>query len=169
MITAQKILSTLKEEYYTRIKAKYNPYASYEVFVNPAPKEIREFDGVRFSANSKTKEVLVWLWHEDLHPDLRDKLGITIAPKDRLGHYWSINLLEGVANRRGSKFYMEGSDALRGFKYPEEITVLLQKDWSWVDRYVVVTPFIESYMKKYNIENAPSSDLTANLNKHFDM
>jgi hypothetical protein len=169
MIRASQILKVLSEEYLTRIKSSLNSSASYEVFMNPSQKELREFDAVRFSADSETGKVYAWQWGEDLHPDVRDKLGIHVSPQDKLGRYWSINILEGVATRRGGRFYLESSDVLYNFGYPEEIMLLLSKDWSWVDRYIVVTPYLESYMKKYKIADAPTSDLTPSLNRHFRM
>jgi hypothetical protein len=153
MIRASQILKALSEDYFTRIKSSINPYNSYEIFVNPTQKELREFEAVRFSADFKKKEVLAWNWTSELHPDLREKLGVTIPPEERIGKYWGIYFLEGVAVKRGSKFYMERSDVLHGFSYPEAITRQLEKDWSWVDRYIVVTPYLEKFKEKHLRDN----------------
>jgi hypothetical protein len=145
VITATQIIN---EVYLTRITGLDG---SHEVFVNPSKKELREIDDkIRFSADAKTRKVYAWGAYENMHPFVRIALDINCSQK--LGAHWCADVLEGIAHRRGAEYHMMETDAPfmdmidRKDKFKETWFTF---DWSWVDSYIVVTPWVERIKEMY--------------------
>jgi hypothetical protein len=87
---------------------------------------------------------------ENLHPFARRALDIKCDKP--LHTNWCATILEGIATRKGEKWYMERSDApYRDMlnlqdKFPVSWFTI---DWSWVDTYLVVTEWIERTRKMW--------------------
>lgn len=147
--------SSIIEAYMTLLKAK-KPEDTETVFENPSFKELKELvdrasGEVRFMADSQTKTVYAWegtLWN---HHDARQSLKIKCDMSRWSNRYVCANILDGLAVQDGSKFVMDDSDMLdSGF----DISVLYRQaifsqDWSWADKYIEVTPYIEHLKKIY--------------------
>lgn len=140
MITSKQIL-TLLEDYYGRIKSDprfpIRASISSEVFINPTQKELREIgDTIRFLADANQERVYVWD-SDILHRQ---------AEMGLFGHQATKpGILLGVAKRNGSKYEMTGSDQLI---YQRKITTIFEYDWTWADRYIVITPRLDRYRQE---------------------
>lgn len=151
MITSVKILNRIKsimslhEEWF---KSGKGPYGSdYTVYVNPTSTDYKELSksGVKFVrilADFKTRKVYVVDDRTLLHYDLEQ---ITQVDLNGL-------VLEGYAVLRGGKFIMTHSDSLRPENlyrpselppwYIDTVTKLATANWSWCNKYVDVSEFI---------------------------
>lgn len=125
-----RLLKYLTEKYLTRFKSQYEGGVSFEVFINPSQKELREFDAVRFIANNETKKVYVWGAHYEIHAVIWEKLGFSSS-----NIYNSKDVLSGTTIKKGGKHETKYSDAMKKHH--------LSVDWEWVNKYIDVTKFIE--------------------------
>jgi hypothetical protein len=155
IIQASQILTSIRnisEEYFETFKSRLG--VPYPVYKNPSYKEMLKDLGswIRFSADYQTKVVYAWNAEMELHPYFRKSAGITV-PAGSEFLFWSDMILEGVAEARGGKYMMMASDALEGkiFKVvggdpkrrPLFLKKVLDRDWSWVDRYIKVSPWLD--------------------------
>jgi hypothetical protein len=149
MISAKQII----EAYLTRFPLVHRD-GSFEVFENPSFKEMKSADstglGIRFTADVSTKTVYVWDIDATIHDNVHLGLGIRGKGK-QISYGWS-SLLTGFAERSGSKYVMSGSDMIRSVLYASlyipDMLEMLRQDWSWVDRYIAVTPYLEETKRK---------------------
>jgi hypothetical protein len=154
MITAQQIL----EDYHALYKSRLGE--NYPVFTNPSYREMfRELGKtVRFCADSQTKTVYVWEADLELHPFFRRTAGIGCPPESKY-KFWCDLILEGVAEARGGKYVMMDSDGLEGkileTGSPNEKQAftqrVLDRDWTWVNRYVEVTSYLRHLKEKLHV------------------
>jgi hypothetical protein len=150
MIRARDIL----EEYSSSFK---NRGHYVEIFVNPSRKEMSEIGSdIRFIADDETRKVYIWDAEKAFHLDIYyyseerfSKTGKSVKIEEDEPLY--SNLLEGIGIRKSGDYVMIESHALDGFGregFPGTEAFLedfLGRNWSWVDRYVRVTPYIARY------------------------
>jgi hypothetical protein len=107
---------------------------------------------IRFTADRTTQTIYVWDYSSAMHTDMSMYLGLRDP-------YSSPDFLKGAAKRANDELYrMAESHFLQSFKrnrLPREERVilknLLNQDWSWLDRYVDVTGWLEDYQKAMGI------------------
>jgi hypothetical protein len=123
------------------------------LWANPDESDLNQTpDLVRFTVDHASRKVYVWDYTCAMHTDMSIHLGLEDP-------YSSPNFLKG-ASRRGpdGKYRMVESHFLQAFKSShltrEERDVLgnlLEQDWSWVNKYMEVTKWLESYKEKMGI------------------
>lgn len=138
-----------------------------EVFTNPTVKEMRsavdqslragltvqEKDGVRFFADNKTKTV--YAWGSCLCSHLDTASAVKVGDVDSNPH-----LLQGFAQEERGKFVMRSSDLVHSKisngwrKWLNEFFTI---DWSWVDRYIQVSKWIEYAKEDYDAHTKEGS------------
>jgi hypothetical protein len=128
----------LNEEYETRIRDHGH---SFEVFVNPTIKEIREVTSdsswsmLKFIADNRHKKLYVWKWVGPLHePAWRQ-----ISGKDLNTDITTGNVMPGYARLKGSKLEMRETDAGGFFDdYIEDTTDIdaEKEKWKWLSKYM---------------------------------
>jgi hypothetical protein len=143
----------MNEEYLRRIKNEYKD--SFEVFVNPSVKEIRQVDdkdGVRFTADNKTKNVYVWDAYASIHNDVWSHNEIN---KGRNFNSTScITVLHGECEFKGGKYVMNFSDEIhyqKGIGKEFYIRDII-KDFKWVNRYINIEGYLKHIMKENGYE-----------------
>lgn len=150
MIKASQILISLNEIYLARIKGF--DVIDHEVFVNPSKRELQDLGTeVRFSADNTTKKIYAWGVNENIHKFVRRALDISC--RQPIGRSYCSTILEGVAYKSGAIYKMYETDApfmdmidLK-HKYDETWFTI---DWSWADKYILVTPWIERIKEMYS-------------------
>jgi hypothetical protein len=115
--------------------------STYEVFMNPSRKEIRQLDksgGYRFIVNHKKKEVYMvsansyhsTMWDES---EVRNRIGFSYDSYSYNAKGFDyIYCGDGITNGR------YGSDTMEtlGTNYPNQLEKLANQDWSWVKKYL---------------------------------
>jgi len=119
----------------------------YEIFINPSKKELIDVDkesqfedGVRFFADPNHKEVYAIsadVLHMDFSAYLSKKYNIYLS--------WT-NSLSGIArNIKGNWVFVESDFMQAGWgDWQKEIKKLLDTDWNWVNKYILVDEMIEN-------------------------
>ena len=123
------------------------------LWTNPDESDLRQTPQlVRFTVDGTSRNLYVWGYTCAMHTDMSMHLDL----KDP---YSSPNFLKG-ASRRGhdGKYRMVESHFLLAFKRShlstEERSILsnlLEQDWAWVDQYMEVTEWLESYRRAMGI------------------
>jgi hypothetical protein len=145
MNKAQQIL----EKFFKGTKGRFGSYT--EVFVNPTGKELEDlksttrYQEVRFVADPVTHQVYVWDSDAETHPLMMSKLNSKWSSDT-----WrtAAGLLLGTAKWSGNKFVLEYIDRLE-FMPREKAVEHFRKDWTWVDKYISVTPFMKKYKSQW--------------------
>jgi len=137
-----------------------------EIFVNPDLSELnscnnvggeRSRRGVRFIADFKTKKLYAFS-AELIHLFAADMIYPSSGRRHLENLEFEASALSGQAEKQGSKYVCFGSefwnsalkDAIDGSRFSEKlIKSFLEKDWSWFDRYILVTPWIEKFRLEY--------------------
>ena len=159
MITAKQII----EEYEASRKIGRN---YIEIFSNPSQSELTTFKGenIRFIADASSRKVYVANADKVIHYIMKDMLhlkppsNITVFIFNGVSEIGCSYWLEGEAAKRGQSYKVTNLDqigALRAYASgnieSEEssaedaqkvLTELLERDWSWVDKYIEVTPYL---------------------------
>jgi hypothetical protein len=156
MITAHYINNLLSEEYEKICPLPYgNVRTKYTVFKNPSLKEIREVEKeyneqeVRFIADNHTRSVYVWSSIAANHHDTRHCLDLHCSLKIN-SKYVCGSHLDGMAIRQGSMLHMTRSDMMDGFACDSDYReVIFFQDWTWVDKYIKVSSWIENLKDKF--------------------
>lgn len=156
MIRASSIL----EAYHGLFRTDYK--TTYTVFVNPSSKELRELtsrlndpdvpDGVRFIADNSAKKVYAWEGMYANHDDARRHVGLKCDPSMWSDDNVCGSMLDGWAEQQGSRFFLQACDVMEAnwsssVRYRQTI---FSQDWSWVDRYIQVTPYLERLKKEFH-------------------
>jgi len=142
-----KNLNTLSEEYFERIKSTVPGKGNIEIFKNPSKSDYKALGSIiRFTAYNKTKTVYAWIYDQAHHNDVSRAVGIKHSYNDP-------DLLTGGAEWKNGKYIFSSSDFLKDFKRmisseSEYLGALLSNDWSWADKYILVTPIINK-LKEY--------------------
>jgi hypothetical protein len=118
----------------------------FRVYTNPSLTKLLEIGpSVRFTADSKDTKVYVWDFNSGRHADV--SIGLKLDDP-----FNSLEFLKGHAERNADGSYeMVGSDFLQSFvgKLTERdksvLYNLLKQKWDWVDGYIQVTRWIESF------------------------
>ena len=125
---------------------------NFVVVVNPVKDDFTVLGNVvRFTADNRTKTVYAWAFSSGHHSDV--SLGLKL--KDT---YSCPEVLRGAAEKTGSHYEFVASDFLASFrKNPGEddrrfLIQMLTKDWSWVDEYIVVTPYLGKLKGVFDLE-----------------
>jgi hypothetical protein len=117
------------------------------LWTNPGPPDFIFIPArIRFTADRTTRAVYVWDYSCAMHTDMSMYLGLRDP-------YSSPDFLKGAAQKGSDgRFFMVESHFLQSFKRTrlpkEERTILenlLGHDWSWINRYVEVTGWLEDY------------------------
>jgi len=159
MITASYV-NNLLEEYHALMKFDD---LDIPIFVNPTRSEFREVGSdVRFIADAEEKKVYVWDASKVIHRTMKYFLGLdTVSPT----MFW------GEADKRGDNYLCVDSDSIRTFvdfykqdsSYKRYIDKFLSQDWSWVNKYIDMDPYIQEvrehikddsgrgYLKKHKV------------------
>jgi len=124
----------------------------YEIFTNPTKKEFKEisqdYPMIRFMANKKNKRVYIFKVRGYIHNQAWDELKKQGIEKG--GDYWGEakkgNLLGGYCELKGSKWIILTSDTLESS--PKTYSKVIKGDWSWVNKYILVTDYIEKIRLK---------------------
>lgn len=121
----------------------------FPLWTNPDASDLKKApELVRFTVDSTCGKVYVWDYTCAMHTDMSMYLRLNDP-------YSSPNFLKG-ASKRGPdrKYHMVESHFLQAFKRShltnEERNILknlLEKDWTWVDPFMGVTEWLESYRK----------------------
>ena len=137
----------LKERFEIGFKI-YGEY--YEIFSNPTSKEFKEvvYDEagqkvIRFIANKRNKRVYIFHQQGYTHPEAWNELkkqniekGSSYLSESKKG-----NLLGGYGMLKGGKCVLFSSEPI---DYdPWDYTKIIKGNWSWVDKYIFVTDYIE--------------------------
>lgn len=121
----------------------------FQLWINPDEAELLHLpDLVRFTADRMTRKAYVWDYTCAMHTDMSVHLGLNDP-------YSSPNFLKGASQRGQDGIYrMVESHFLKAFKMShltreerEILTNLLDQDWSWVNRYMEVTQWLEPYRR----------------------
>ncbi|MGO9569299.1 MAG: hypothetical protein ACLP5H_17320 [Desulfomonilaceae bacterium] len=125
----------------------------FRLWTNPDASDLKKApDLVRFTADGTCGAVYVWDYTCAMHTDMSMHL--------RLNDCYSCSDFLKGALRRGpdGKYRMVESHFLQSFKRPrltnEEQNILinlLEQDWSWVNQYMEVTGWLESYRRAMGI------------------
>jgi len=159
-------ISEVCEEYLTSRTVRGRGYL--EVFMNPTRDELKQIvanpdydfgqprrnatNHIRFSAIDETKDVYAWFGDFALHWELRKLLDFPL--KDSIciggGPCWERGILDGAAEMQGSNCVMISSDffSIARSQNVEELKLMLDYDWRWVDRYIKVTPWLRDFIKQ---------------------
>lgn len=134
-----------------------DPYSRdyIEFFVNPSRSEFtdamqqskKQRGFVRFFAFQKNKKVYIWN-SEVIHVNAFGQIKKN-DPSLKGVSSVSNNILPGVAKPGAGGWRMTSSDELRS--EPVMAKKVVKQDWSWVDNYIKVTPWIERARKKLKI------------------
>jgi len=159
MRTAKEILLLL-ESYLTSFR---NKGVAVEVYINPTEKELRKLGyDIRFTAISDTKEIYCWSAHGEFHKRTKALLNIKCPGQEVAGH-WCKNMLEGVAEKQGTRYVMTRSECFdrlfSAFKSDagelnderEALQKILITDWRWVEQYIEVGGYLKVYKKKLGL------------------
>jgi hypothetical protein len=132
-----RLLKYINEEYLMRLTTVYGKN-SYEVFINPSAKEMRELDttslGVRFLADSRDKTVYVWDADKAIHYEAWE----FIKPKDimKFGNLVEqLVLLPGNAEKVKGKYAMTRSDRIND-RFLYQKMKAFKKKFKWVNKYI---------------------------------
>ena len=125
---------------------------SFRIYTNPSLPELSEIGSlVRFTADSKTKNLYVWNFNSGHHGDVSIALKLD-------GTFDSIDFFKGHAEKKDNGTYeMVGSDFLNSFvgkmtgKEKVFLNNLLNQDWGWVDDYIEVTRWIDLFRNRYGL------------------
>ena len=146
----------IDEEYLDTFKIKASwarkKPSTVDVFKNPTRKEMDEVAGndkvLRFFAHYPTKTFYIFD-SEYIHQEVASSLGfrdIYSSPK--------INILGGVARKKGNVWDIEFIDNLEISKFREDeenkkrIADFYNKNWSWVGKYVNIDSYIQRLKKE---------------------
>jgi hypothetical protein len=155
MIRAKDILSLLENwlkygQSTTRLSNKPEDKV-YDIFENPTQSDYRDLGKtIRFTADVSSKIVYAWQYDKAFHADTSRAVGIAHKYNDP-------DLLLGAAEWGGGTWKFMDSDFLRSFggrltaddrKY---LQVLTSRNWTWVDRYILVTPYLDSLKKRLGL------------------
>lgn len=137
----------IQEEYFTRAKLRGK---SYEIFINPSKKELREFkDDIRYIADLKKKKIFVWDAWGPLHDELWDiKLNRDLKNDIQKG-----DVIAGVAINMGNNYITNAFDGgAYVLAYLEDISIrdidTYLKRIKFVDKYFETTKYIQGHLKR---------------------
>ena len=132
----------LNEKYMTAVK-----YAgdTYEVFVNPSKKELRELDSIRGLIDTKTKKLYVWSAHINHHNMVNNNkmiqrdTGLTDFRKywkegDQLDHIFTFDT-EGELDYVNSDNIDYIAREVTTEKALDDMNTLYDADWSFMKKY----------------------------------
>lgn len=128
----------------------------FPIFINPSSSDYVELNknsrhhAVRFIADNKQKKAYVWDC-DALHPEVRNIIQLT-------GNYAGSDILDGVAGLHNGKSILESSDYLDNLSSNSQwkdnrnkLLKILNTNWDWLDKYVLVTPYLQGI--KYKLDN----------------
>jgi hypothetical protein len=124
----------------------------FYVYTNPSFSELLEIGPLlRFTANNKNKIIYVWDYYHGFHAQV--SVGLKF-----LETFNSTDFLRGHAGKNDNEIYqMVGSDFLNSFvgkmtnKDKVFLNNLLNQNWDWVDNYIKITGWMNSYRERLGI------------------
>ena len=124
----------------------------FYVYTNPSFAELSRIAPlVRFTANNANKTVYVWNYYDGYHT--HTSVGLKF-----LETFNSTDFLRGHAGKNDDGYYeMVGSDFLNDFvgkmtnKEKLFLNNLLSQNWDWVNEYIKITGWMNSYRERLGI------------------
>jgi hypothetical protein len=123
----------------------------FTVYANPTESVFHILgDTVRFTADNNSKTVYMWSFSSGHHSDV----SVGLELKDS---YSCPDFFRGAAVMKNRKYRFAASDFLSSFrKNPGEndrlfLTHMFSKDWSWVDDFIVLSPYIDKMKQIFNL------------------
>ena len=125
----------------------------FELWANPQLAMLHSLPGlIRFTAAETSRTVYVWDFTKGFHKDVSVHLKLSDS-------YSSPDFLKGHAEKRPDGSYqMTGSDFLSSFRRGRLVASerallleLLQRDWSWVNRFIKVTEWLEAFRRSLGL------------------
>ena len=126
---------------------------SFQVYTNPSFSELSEIGPlVRFTANNANKTVYVWNYYDGYHT--HTSVGLKF-----LETFSSLDFLRGHAEKKDNDetYKMVGCDFLTSFfgkmtnKDRIFLNNLLNQNWDWVDNYIKITGWMNSYRERLRL------------------
>ena len=125
---------------------------SFQVHTNPSSSELLKIGPlVRFTANNANKVIYVWNYYDGFHAHV--SIGLKLSE-----NFSSLDFLRGHAGKNDDGTYeMVGSDFLTSFigkmtsKDRIFLNNLLNQDWDWVNDFIKVTGWIDSFGKRLGL------------------
>lgn len=124
----------------------------FYVYTNPTFSELSKIGPlIRFFANNGNKVVYAWNFYDGFHAQV--SVGLKF-----LETFNSTNLLRGHAGKNDNGYYeMVGSDFLNSLvgkmtsKEKIFLNNLLNQDWGWVDDYIKITGWTDSFRERLGL------------------
>lgn len=124
----------------------------FHVFTNPSFSELSKIGPlVRFIANNGNKVIYVWNFYDGFHTHV--SIGLKFAE-----NFSSSELLRGHAGKNDNGTYeMVGSNFLNSFlekmtgKEKIFLNNLLNQNWDWVDDYIKITKWMNSFRERLGL------------------
>ena len=137
----------MNEKYLTRIKHSHSSKTSFEVWVNPTSKELRNIGRyIRFIADNKGKKLYAWSNDGPLHEDAWEQ----ISKRDLKSDVQNGNIIPG-GSTRGKMYSSDGMDYLGNFMdnnlYNSDNTLndggyRYINSFKWADKYIDITTYL---------------------------
>jgi hypothetical protein len=110
----------LNERWHTRLEIRKN---SFDVFVNPTKKEMKELDTVylRFIADNTSGKLYIWDYDKGMHREVYKKLKIS-----------DNELFYGILRKKGNKWYFDSTDQIID-DYDD-----IMSDYEWLETYFIL-------------------------------
>ena len=124
----------------------------FTVYANPTENVLHILGNrIRFTADNRSKTVYMWPFSSGHHADV----SIGLKLKDS---YSCADVFRGAAVLENGEYRFVSSDFLSSFrKYPGEddrqfLIQMFSKDWSWVDEFIKLSPYIGDLEQRFDLE-----------------
>jgi len=139
----------LQEKYLTRMKGTYSS-GSFEIFVNPSTKEMREIGGIRgmglrFTADNVNQKLYIWDADKAVHIDVWEEFSKINKGRD----YYDVtccDVIFGQAELKGGKWEMTYSDELTAGSERESFNEDVYNNSQWINKYIKVNKYLKKFL-----------------------
>jgi len=125
------------EKYMATVKVYNN---QVEIFKNPTTRELDSLNtrAIRYFADPRDDTVYAWDGNLSTHYNMKENPEIARLLKN---DSWLLIMFSGHAVKSGGKYIAKGSDSYTPLLYSDKkvlasMKVFLERDWSWVDKYI---------------------------------
>ena len=156
-----RLLNYLQEKYVGVSKETHGARKSISIFVDPTKMDLKmaveesRDKKIRFMADDVNKKVFAWS-SDIMHHDVWDSLLHAKFGKGRSKAICldvEVSIFQGVAKVSGGNAVMTGSDVIESYRTIPAVIEKLKIDWSWADKYVKVTPWINKIKKNKDLKD----------------
>ena len=124
----------LQEKYLTRMQKPYGS-GSFEIFINPSTKEMREIGGgLRFTADNVNQKLYVWDEFSKINKG-RDYYDVTCC-----------DVIFGQAELKGGKWEMTYSDELTAGSERDSFDEDVYDNSQWINKYIKVNKYLKKFL-----------------------